>query len=128
MARAERARLARGGAQFAPALARPELLVQRNVQLAIERGREWPLIEHVEVVGILPVLLKAELRLDIAMEFRPRQRVGDRHPDIVGAAVAHQLQRPLYIGARLARIAELQEETDLDPGFLHPRRRRDDLL
>ncbi len=62
------------------------------------------------------------------MELRARQRIGDGHADVVGAAVAHHLQRGLDVVARLARVAELQEEADAHPGSVEPVGRASDLL
>src|SRR5262249_42658289 len=93
----------------------PEARVDERMERAVAVWRKLPAIHRVEIVGVDPVLFVAELRLDALEKRRARQRIRDRYADVIRLAAAHHRERLLDVGARLSRIAELQEETHADP-------------
>ena len=98
------------------------------MQLPVERRGERPSIQHGEVVGVDPVPRGPERGLDPLVKRGPRQRVGHRHSDVIRLAGAHQVERARDVVTGLARIAELQEEPDLDTLVVKPPGRLHDLL
>ncbi len=86
------------------------------MQLAIERGAEGTLVHHGKVPRVEPILLQAELLADGLVELGARERIGNRHTDIVRPAIPDKLERRCDVFASLAGVAELQEESDSDPG------------
>src|SRR5216683_4360729 len=104
--------------QRGPGIAHPEFVVKHGVELAIERGAEGPVVHHGKVPGVDPVLLQAELLADGLVELGAGKRIGDRHADVVRPAIPNELERCRNVPASLTRVAELQEESDPNPGSM----------
>src|SRR5882672_2046329 len=100
--------------QLVPRTLSAKLAVQDTVQPAIETSTERAVVQHGQIVRVLPVLLAAQLVLHGGEKARAGQWIRHGHADVVGAAIAHHLQGLFNVLARLARIAELQEETNFD--------------
>src|SRR5207248_6560578 len=78
--------------------------------------------------GVLPVAFATELVLNGGVEAGAGQGVRHGHADVVRSAIAHHLEGALDVLAGFARIAELQEEADLDAGRVQPAGRLIDVV
>ena len=94
--------------------------MQHAVQPPIEGRAERAVVQHRQIVGILPVALAAQLVLNGGEEARAGQRVRHRHADVIRPTVAHHLECALNVLAGFAGVTKLQKEAHLDVGRVQP--------
>ena len=71
-------------------------------------------VHEIEIVALGPVGLVHQLRGHLVVERRPRERVGDRDPDLIGHEIEDHPDGLVDVLPGLAEIAELEEEGDPD--------------
>ena len=81
---------ARQVAERAPGAAGTELGMHRAREGPVERAREAPGEQRIQIVALLPVALATHLLFDARVVARPWQRIADGDADVVGHQLAHQ--------------------------------------
>ena len=102
-----------------------DLLVQQIPHVAVEVRVVGTAEHHGQVAAVLPVRLRAKLRLDLFVEFRARQRIGNADADVIRNGLRDQFASRQQIGQLLAQIAQLDEEAHADAVLAQPRAGRD---
>src|SRR5258708_19657009 len=98
------------------------------MQLAIELRAIRAVIQHRQIVGVDPVLATSQLFLNRPKELRAGKWVRDGDTDIIRGAIPDQLNRLFDVVAGLSRVAELEEEANLDSSEGQPARRFGDVF
>src|SRR5258708_34186437 len=98
------------------------------MQLAIELRAIRAVIKHRQIVGVDPVLATSQLFLNRPKELRAGKWVRDGDTDIIRGAIPDQLNRLFDVVAGLSRVAELEEEANLDSSEVQPASRFGDVF